>query len=71
MTLTDIQLLELVQAGGGISIDSNIHTRQIKELAQAAQKSGSTVIIKNASRISVLDLIDIARQAPGKITFDF
>lgn len=65
-------LKDIVRLGGGINVDAK-HTPTIvlKDLATLANTPGAMITIRNADKKLPPDLKDIARLAPGKITFVF
>lgn len=71
MAKTTQQIKEIVALGGGVNIDANGKTtQQLKEIAVLANKSGATIIIRNADSKTTQQLKEIAHLAPTKVIFE-
>ena len=71
MAKTTTDLKEIVNLGGGISVDASTKTTiDLKEIARLANASGATLVIRNADTKTSADLKDIARLAPTKVIFE-
>lgn len=62
-------IIQIVQAGGSVIIDSSKTTEQIKSIVSAA-KPECEVIIRQASKKNTDQLVDIANAASCKVVFD-
>ncbi|MDV3508785.1 hypothetical protein CMU89_15185 [Elizabethkingia anophelis] len=68
---TTSELKDIVELGGGITIDASEKTTlELKEIAKLANSSGATIIIRNTSVKTTSELKEIAKLAPGKVIFE-
>lgn len=66
------QLIRIVAAGGGVTINAGDYFPEILiRIAAAAANSGATVIIKDASKLFPDIQVRIAVAGNGKVIFDF
>ncbi|MDQ2177079.1 hypothetical protein [Marinifilum sp. D714] len=65
------ELLSIVKAGGGISIDAESYRQS--ELINLVQNSyeKTTIIMRNSSPKRTSELEEIARKSFGKVIFEF
>ncbi|MCT4580109.1 MAG: hypothetical protein N4A35_01720 [Flavobacteriales bacterium] len=71
MAKTTDQIKQIVNLGGGVSIDADSKTTdQLKQIAALAVKSGATIILKNSDSKTTSQLKQIAELAPGKVIFE-
>ncbi|SJL26197.1 hypothetical protein PGIN_7BTORR_01892 [Porphyromonas gingivalis] len=70
MTVLDLQ--GIASAGGNLIVNGSKYSASLlKSIAVAGLKTKSTLVIKNASKLSGLDCKSIASANPGCVTFDF
>ena len=68
---TTSDLIQIVRAGGGISVDAKLRTTSdLIQIARAAQMSRVNVIFRGMSLRMTADLIQIARAGNGHVTFE-
>lgn len=72
MTKMTQQLVSIVGAGGGVTIDGKGKmSDQLAQIASASVATGATVIIKNANSKMTDQLVKIAKAGKGNVIFDF
>ncbi|ATR92334.1 hypothetical protein [Porphyromonas gingivalis] len=70
--MTALDLQGIASAGGNLIVNgSKYSASHLKSIAAAGLKTKSTLVIKNASKLSGLDCKSIASANPGCVTFDF
>ncbi|MGG7035712.1 MAG: hypothetical protein ACI7YS_11055 [Flavobacterium sp.] len=70
MPKTTLELKNIANAGGGLSIDGSSKTSlELKNIASALS-SGATLIVRNAQSLTSLEMKNIASAAPGKVIFE-
>lgn len=68
---TTSDLIQIVRAGGGITMDAGLRTTSdLIQIARAANLSGAKVVFRKMSLRTVADLIQIARAGNGNVTFE-
>lgn len=72
MNFSAMQLKEIAFMGGNVVINADDYTtQQIKEIIFAGKTKGSSVVIKKASELTVLQCKELAFVNPNHVTFDF
>lgn len=70
--LSAYDLKGIASAGGNLTIDGSSYTPyDIKGIAEAGKKTGASLVVKNALKLSAYDCKGIAAANPGHVTFDF
>lgn len=66
------KLREIVKRGGGVIVSANdVNAFALRELCRFAKASGAQIVIRDASRLSLVECGDMARLCPGNVVFDF
>lgn len=69
--MTKKEMLELVQAGGNVSISARQYSfTEIKAVVRAANTSGAKVRLTDCNVYTCRTLCDIAATSKGTVTFD-
>lgn len=72
MKFSAMQLKEIAFMGGNVVINADDYTvLQIKEIIFAGKTKGSSVVIKKARALTVLQCKELAFVNPNHVTFDF
>ncbi len=65
------QIIQVIQAGGGVVIDAKSKmTEQLVEIASAAAQANVVVILKNSESKMTEHLVRIAQAGKGKVLFE-
>ena len=65
-----LDLKRIAEAGGGLELDgSEISTLDLERLAEAAAEGGGQLVLRNMKGRSTLDLVRVAKAAPGHVLF--
>ena len=71
MIITNDQLKQVANTGGGFIIDASTMTfNQIRDVSAAANAGKTKIIVKNLSRLTAGQLNELAALAPSLIIFD-
>ncbi len=66
------QIVQVILAGGGVSVDAQTKmTEHLLEIASAAAEAGTPVVLRNANSKMTAELVEIARAGKGKVLFEF
>jgi hypothetical protein len=69
--ITDEHVVQIVEAGGGVIVDTAGElTDHLVQIAAAAARSGAMVILKNADSRRPEELIQIAAAGHGRVIFE-
>lgn len=66
-------MIQIVAAGGGLTIDLNkmiIPVTSLVQIAATAGNSGATIIIKNPNFLPATSMIQIATAGRGRVIFE-
>lgn len=71
MIMTTGQLVAIAAAGGGLVLDASALTfTQLRDVSAAAASGHAAITVRNVPNLTAAQLAELARLAPGLITFD-
>lgn len=70
MALLRHEIIDIVQAGGGVIVGADMLTYELVDIAQAAAVSGNIVIVRGTGNKLCHELVEIARAGKGRVIFD-
>lgn len=69
--MTYEETLSIIDAGGGMRVDARQYSYfQLSNFAQKARSSGATLVVRNAKKLSYVEMLNLAKAGRGHIIFE-